>query len=151
MAKTVSVRASDDVRIRRVGFRAGTDAELSALHAAEAPIQAERGSDRMPQAIESYIAFARNLPSQFDDHALLAETANSAPVAAGFCWSNSAGDPRVMECDVLVLRDRRREGIGSQLFARICDQTASSGRSLLTWSTSCRPVMRSLGESAPER
>jgi mycothiol synthase len=121
--------------VRRVGFRTGTDAELTALHAVEAPIQAERGSDRMPPAIESYIAFARNLPSQFEDHAWLADTADSTPLAAGFCWSNSAGDPRVMECDVLVLRDRRREGIGSQLFAQICDQTASSGRSLLTWST----------------
>jgi len=40
-----------------------------------------------------------------------------------------------MECDVLVRRDRRREGIGSQLFARICDETANEGRSLLTWST----------------
>jgi mycothiol synthase len=133
--KTESVCASVDVRLRRVGFRAGTDAELSALHAVEAPIAAERGSNRMPQPVESYIAFARNLPSQFDDHAWLAETADGTPVASGFCWSNVAGDPRVMECDLFVRRDRRREGIGSQLFARICDETANEGRSLLTWST----------------
>jgi GNAT superfamily N-acetyltransferase len=118
-----------------VGFRSGTDAELTALHAVEAPIEAERGSNIMPQPVEFYIAFARNLPSQFDDHARLAETADATPVAAGFCWSNAAGDSRVMECDVLVRRDRRREGIGSQLFARICDETANEGRSLLTWST----------------
>lgn len=129
------MRASDDVRLRRVGFRSGTDAELTALHAVEAPIQAERGSDRMPQPLDSYIALARNLPSQFDDHAWLAETAEGGPVACGFCWSNAAGDPRVMECDLLVLRDRRREGIGSRLFARICDETTTEGRSLLTWST----------------
>jgi GNAT superfamily N-acetyltransferase len=129
------VGASVDVRLRRVGFRSGTDAELTALHAVEAPIEAERGSNIMPQPVEFYIAFARNLPSQFDDHARLAETADATPVAAGFCWSNAAGDSRVMECDVLVRRDRRREGIGSQLFARICDETANEGRSLLTWST----------------
>ena len=49
--QTVSVSASVDVRLHRVGFRAGTDAELRALHAVEVPIQAERGSDRMPQPV----------------------------------------------------------------------------------------------------
>jgi len=129
------VNGSVDVHLRRVGFRTGTDAELTALHAVEAPIQAERGSDRMPQPIDSYIALARNLPSQFNDHAWLAETTDGTPVGAGYCWSNAAGDPRVMECDVLVGRDRRREGIGSRLFAEICDETDNEGRPLLTWST----------------
>jgi GNAT superfamily N-acetyltransferase len=133
--ETESVSASIDVRLRRVGFRVGTDAELTALHAVEVPIQAERGSDRMPQPVEAYIALARNLPSQFDDHAWLAETADGTPVAAGYCWSNAAGDPQVMECDLLVRRDRRREGIGSRLFFEICDETNKDGRSLLTWST----------------
>jgi GNAT superfamily N-acetyltransferase len=129
------VSAPADVHLRRVGFRTGTDAELAALHTVELPIEIERGSHRMPRPIESYIAFARNLPSQFDDHAWLAETADGVPVAAGYCWSNTAGDPRVMECDVLVCRDRRREGLGSRLFAEICDETGRVGRSLLTWST----------------
>ncbi|MGH8996685.1 MAG: GNAT family N-acetyltransferase [Acidimicrobiales bacterium] len=129
------MRASGDVRLRRVGFRTGTEAELIALHAVEVPIQAERGSDRMPQPVEAYIAVARNLPSQFDDHAWLAETSDDSPVAAGYCWSNAAGDPQVMECDLLVRGDRRREGIGSRLFVAICDETAQEGRSLLMWST----------------
>lgn len=123
------------IRVQRVGFRAGTDDELAALHAVEAPVSAERGSSRMPQALDSYVAFARNLPEQFDDHAWLAETSAGTPIGAGFCWSNSAGDRRVMECDVLVCRDRRREGIGRRLLATICAQAASEGRTLLTWST----------------
>jgi mycothiol synthase len=133
--ETEWVSTSVDVNVRRVGFRTGTDAELIALHFVEVPVQAERGSDRMPQPVESYIAFARNLPSQFDDHAWLAETTDGTPVAAGFCWSNTAGDPRVMECDLLVSRDRRREGIGSRLFAEICDEAGEEGRTRLTWST----------------
>lgn len=124
-----------DRRISRVSFRDGTDVELRALHAVEAPIAAERGSNRMPQPLESYIAYARNLPSQFDDHAWLVETSDGSPIAAAFCWSNSAGDERVMECDVLVRSDRRREGIGSRLVNAICVQTAAEGRSRLTWST----------------
>jgi mycothiol synthase len=130
------VSASGEVRIRRVGFRSGTDAELAALHAVETPVAAELRSNRMPQPIDSYVAFARNLPSQFNDHAWLAETADGSPVACGFCWSNSAGDQQVMECDLAVRRDRRREGIGSQLFELICATTADEGRSLLTWTTS---------------
>jgi mycothiol synthase len=106
-----------------------------ALHAIQAPIAAECGSSRMPQPVESYIAFARNLPSQFDDHAWLVQTAEGTPIACGFCWSSSAGDYRVMECDLLVRRDRRRHGIGSRLLAAICDETVNDGRSLLTWST----------------
>jgi GNAT superfamily N-acetyltransferase len=129
------VTASDDYHLRRVGFRAGTDEELTALHAVEIPGAAERGSKRMPQPLESYIAFARKLPSQFDDHAWLVETSDRTSVACGFCWSNSAGDDRVMECDVLVRPDHRRRGVGSRLLAAICDQTADAGRSLLTWST----------------
>jgi mycothiol synthase len=123
------------IAVRRVEFRTGTDAELTALHAVEVPIQSERGSNRMPQPLESYIAFARRLPSQFDDHTWLAEATDGRPVAVGYCWSNAAGDPRVMECDVLVHRERRRKGIGSRLFDEICDVTGKEGRSLLTWST----------------
>jgi GNAT superfamily N-acetyltransferase len=106
-----------------------------ALHAVEAPIEAERRSDRVPQPVESYIAFAQKLPLQFDDHAWLVETSDGRPVAAGFCWSNSAGDRRAMECDLLVRRDRRRQGIGSRLVATICNETLNEGRPLLTWST----------------
>jgi GNAT superfamily N-acetyltransferase len=129
------VIGSADFRLRRVGFRAGTDEELISLHAVEAPVAAERGSHRMPQAVESYLAFARKLPSHFDDHAWLVETPEGTPIACGFCWSNSAGDPQVMECDVLVRRDRRRRGIGTRLLATICDETRDEGRSLLVWST----------------
>jgi len=121
--------------MRRVGFRAGTSEELEALHAIEVPIEAERGSTRMPQSLEAYIAFARNLPSQFNDHAWLVQASDDSPIATGYCWSNSAGDERVMECDVLVEQDRRRGGIGSRLMAVICEETLAEGRVLLTWST----------------
>ena len=124
----------DDVRVRRVGFRDGTDAELAALHAVESPIEAERRPDRVPQPLESYIAFARNLPAQFHDHTWVAETSDGTPVASAACWWNAAGDERVMECDVFVRRDRRRQGIGSHLLQQICEVTAAAGRSLLTWS-----------------
>jgi mycothiol synthase len=131
----VAVHGPDDLNVRRVGFRAGTDSELTALHAVEIPVAAERGSSRMPEPVQSYIAFARKLPVQFDDHAWLAEASDGTPVGAGFCWSNSAGDLRVMECDVLVRRDRRRQHVGSRLLAAIVAETAAESRSLLTWST----------------
>ena len=90
----------------------------------------------MPQRRESYIAFARNLPSQFHDHAWLAETSDGVPIAVGFCWSNDAGDERVMECDVLVRPDRRtRRASALDCWRRSPRTTASEGRSLLTWST----------------
>ena len=92
--KIVLVSKSVDVQIRRVGFREGTDADLRLLHAVEAPIEAERGSNRMPQMLESYVAYARSLPSQFHDHAWLVESSAGDPVAAGYCWWHSGGiDP----------------------------------------------------------
>jgi mycothiol synthase len=121
--------------VRRVAFRSGTDAELTALHAVEAPVAAECGAHRMPQPLESYMAFARGLPSQFHDHSWLAEAPDGSPAAVGYCWFHSAGDDRAMECDVLVRQDHRRQGIGSRLLAAICDQTLDEGRPLLTWST----------------
>jgi GNAT superfamily N-acetyltransferase len=105
------------------------------MHAVESPVEAERRPDRVPQPLASYIAFARNLPSRFDDHTWLVETLDGTPVATGACWSNAAGDPRVMECDLSVRRDSRRAGIGSELLGLICEETSSEGRSLLTWST----------------
>jgi hypothetical protein len=83
----VHVRPSD-VRVRRVGFRDGTDAELAAMHKVESEVEAERRPDRKPQPLDSYVAFARNLPSQFGDHAWLAETVDGRPVATAACWSH---------------------------------------------------------------
>lgn len=134
-AKTDAVDGLIGHRVRRVGFRSGTDAELSAMHAVEAPIEAERRPDLVPQPLASYMAFARSLPSQFDDHTWLVETTDGTPVASGAAWSNAAGDPRVMECDLFVRRDRRRMGIGANLLRLICEEASSEDRSLLTWST----------------
>ncbi|HUS22079.1 MAG TPA: GNAT family N-acetyltransferase [Aeromicrobium sp.] len=121
--------------VRRVGFRTGTDEDLSALWTVEAPIEAERRPDVAPQPLESYIAFARSLPSRFQDHTWLVETAGGEPVATCACWWNSAGDGRVMECDVFVRRDHRRQRIGLQLLGTITATTLDVGRSILTWST----------------
>ena len=128
------VAGAADIHVRRVGFRDGSDDDLAALHTVEAPIEAERRPHQAPQPLASYIAFARNLASQFEDHTWLAEE-RGEPVASAACWSNAAGDPRVMECDVFVRRDRRQRGVGSTLFGVICDEAVSEGRSLLTWST----------------
>ena len=133
-AETVAVSKSVEVSIRRVAFRHGTDAELASLHAVEVPIEVERGSNRMPQ-LSSPTSPCGQSANTVHDHAWLVEAVDGTPIAVGYCWSNSAGDERVMECDVLVSRDRRREGIGSRLMALICDETFRDGRMLLTWST----------------
>ena len=125
----------NDVHLRRVGFRNGTDVELAALHAVTTPIEAERGTDQYPAVLDSYVTFARSLPSQFDDHAWLVEASDGAPAAVGFCWSNRDGDPAVMQCDIFVPRTLRRRGIGSLLLDAIRDETAADHRSLLTFST----------------
>ena len=125
----------DLVHIRRVGFRNGTDEELGALHAVESVVEAERRPDRVPQPLDSYIKFARNLPAQFEDHTWVAGTNRGVPVATGACWSNSSGDPRVMECDLFVLPRYRRRGIGIRLLTLICESCEAEERSLLTWST----------------
>jgi RimJ/RimL family protein N-acetyltransferase len=126
---------SPGITVRRVGFRSGTDEELTALWTVEAPIEAERRPDVAPQPLESHIAFARNLPSRFQDHTWIAEAADGEPVATCACWWNTAGDDRVMECDVFVRRDHRRQRAGWQLVTAIADTTLDVGRSILTWST----------------
>jgi mycothiol synthase len=123
------------MHIRRVPFRDGTDADLTALHSIELPVELERGTNRMPRPLDLYIAYARSLPAQFDDHSWLAEDDDGTPIAEGVCWSNAAGDPEVMECDVLVLAEHRRHGIGTELLRVICDATIAEGRTKLVWST----------------
>ena len=121
--------------LRRVGFRHGTVEELTALHAVEAPVEAERGSHRMPASLDAYVAYAHNLPSQFDDHSWLVSAGDGTPVAVGYCWSNATGDVRVMECDVLVRPDDRRRGIATELVRTIARTCEDEDRSRLTWST----------------
>jgi GNAT superfamily N-acetyltransferase len=123
------------VRVRPVGFRSGTEAELAAMHVVESEIACERHVDAHPQPLESYVAFARNLPSQFDDHTWLAETDNGTPVGCSACWSNAAGDTRVMECYVYVRRSWRRQGVGWRLAEAMLDEVARERRSSLIWST----------------
>ncbi|MGH2685340.1 MAG: GNAT family N-acetyltransferase, partial [Actinomycetota bacterium] len=115
------------MRVRPVGFRFGTDAELEAMHLVESEIQAERRSDGAVQPLDSYIAFARNLPSQFDDHTWLAEADDGAPVGCCACWSNAAGDRRVMECYVYVRRPWRTSGVGWRLARAVLDLAESEG------------------------
>jgi mycothiol synthase len=123
------------IRVRRVGFRFGTDAELAAMHLVESEIESERRPGRAPQPLDSYMAFARSLPSQFDDHTWLAESADGTPVGCSACWSNSAGDPGVMQCYVYVRQPWRTQGIGWRLAEAIIDEAGKEGRQSLVWST----------------
>jgi mycothiol synthase len=105
------------------------------MHLVESEIGAERRPGAPPQPLESYIAFARHLPSHFDDHTWLAETSDGTPAGCSACWSNSAGDPAVMECYVYVRKPWRRRGVGWQLIRPVIDAAAADGRSSLVWDT----------------
>ena len=126
-----------ELQIRRVGFRSGCDQELKALHDVEALIEAERGSNRMPQALDDYMAFARSLPSQFSDHSLFVETPDGTPITSGYCSFNSAGDERAMECDVLggemARVNRESELTVADVDRRMVERWASTGRPRARW------------------
>jgi GNAT superfamily N-acetyltransferase len=87
------------------------------------------------QPLESYRAFARSLPSQFDDHTWVAEEHDGTPVGCAACWSNAAGDPQVMEGYVYVRAPWRRHRVGWRLARAVVDEALSEGRSKLVWST----------------
>jgi GNAT superfamily N-acetyltransferase len=124
-----------EVGVRRVGFRFGTDQELQAMHLVESEIGSERDPAETPQPLELYMALARSLPRQFGDNTWLAETKESTPAGCAACWSNSAGDPRVMESYVYVRRPWRRQRIGWRLLRAVVDEARAEGRSSLVWST----------------
>jgi GNAT superfamily N-acetyltransferase len=123
------------VHVRRVGFRHGTDDELGAMHVVESEVETERWPGRIAQPFESYAAFARSLPSQFDDHTWLAATSDGVPAGCSACWTNAAGDTSVMESYVYVRRAWRRHGIGARLWHAVLDAAATEGRSSITWRT----------------
>jgi GNAT superfamily N-acetyltransferase len=127
--------ATGRVEIRRVGFRFGTDDELAAMYLVESEIESERWPGRAPQPLEKYLAFARSLPSQFDDHTWLAEAEDGTTLGCSACWSNTAGDSRIMECYVYVRPSCRSQGVGWQLAEALIAEARSEGRSLLVWAT----------------
>ena len=127
--------ASGSVRVRRVGFRLGTDDELAAMHLVETEIEAERWPGRAPQPLDSYRSFARSLPSQFDDHTWLAEAGTGEALGCSACWSNGAGDPGVMECYVYVRPSWRRQSIGRRLAGAVIEEAQHERRSMLVWAT----------------
>jgi GNAT superfamily N-acetyltransferase len=124
-----------DVTVRRVGFRAGTDAELAAMHLVESEIESERHPGADAQPLRAYVAFARSLPPQFDDHTWVAEDGDGNPVGCAACWSNAAADPGVMESYVHVRRPWRRRGVGSRLARAVAGEARADGRATLVWST----------------
>jgi GNAT superfamily N-acetyltransferase len=128
-------RKSPDPDVRRVGFRSGTVAELAAQHLVESEIESERrpGSGRQP--LEAYVSFARSLPSQFDDHTWVAEDEDGTPAGCAACWSNAAGDPRVMDGYVYVRRPWRGRRVGRRLGRAVVEEASSAGVSTLVWST----------------
>lgn len=132
---THQTQQAHEVEVRRVGFRSGTDAELAAQHLVESEIEAERRLGGSPQPLESYIAFARSLPTQFVDHAWVALASDGTPIGCSACWSNSAGDPTVMEGNVYVRQAWRRRGVGWRLIQPIIETAAAEGRSSLVASS----------------
>jgi GNAT superfamily N-acetyltransferase len=108
---------------------------LAAQHLVEAEIESERHPASGHQPLESYVAFARSLPSQFDDHTWIAEEPDGTPAGSAACWSNAAGDLRIMQGYVYVRRPWRRRGLGRRLLDAVVDEAFTEGRSTLLWST----------------
>jgi RimJ/RimL family protein N-acetyltransferase len=105
------------------------------MHSVETEVLSERPGGEVSQPLESYKAFARSLPSQFDDHTWLAESSDGTPVGCAACWSNSAGDSRVMESYVYVRRPWRRQGIGWRLARVVLEEAEHNDRKMLVWTT----------------
>ncbi len=105
------------------------------MHLVESEIESERHPGSTSQPLESYVAFARSLPPQFDDHTWVAELSDGTPIGCAACWSNAAGDAQVMESSVYVRRSWRRHGIGSRLARAVVDEAQAGGRATLVWST----------------
>ncbi len=124
-----------DAVVRSIGFRHGTDDELAAMHLVESEVAGERWPERAPQPLERYVAFARSLPSHYDDHAWLAESGDGTPLGCAACWSNAAGDARVMECYVYVRPTGRRQGVSWQLARGVVESARTEGRPRLVWVT----------------
>jgi GNAT superfamily N-acetyltransferase len=81
------------------------------------------------------VAFARSLPSQFDDHTWVAEENDGTPAGSAACWSNAAGESHIMQGYVYVRRPWRRRGLGWRLLRVVVDEALIVGRSHLMWST----------------
>lgn len=121
--------------VEPVGYRFGTDAELAAMHLVESEIEAERHPGGGQKPLEAYLAFARSLPPQFDDHTWLAALDDGTPVGCAACWTNAAGDTSLMESYVYVRPGWRRQRVGTRLAKAVVDEAAGEGRSKLIWST----------------
>lgn len=121
--------------VRRVGFRLGSDEELAAMHLVESEIESERWPGRATMPLETYFAYARSLPSQFDDHTWLAEAQDRTALGCAACWSNAAGDAQVMDCYVYVRPSGRGQGIGWQLATAVIEEARRQGRRTLVWVT----------------
>jgi GNAT superfamily N-acetyltransferase len=105
------------------------------MHLVESEIESERHPGSVGPPLPSYVAFARSLPPQFDDHTWLAEESDGTPIGCAACWSNAAGDPQVMEAYVYVRRPWRCLGVGTRLARAVTGEALAEGRATLVWST----------------
>ncbi len=122
------------------------------MHLVESEIESERFPGAEPQPLASYMRYARNLPSLFDDHTWVADLSDGTPVGCGACWSNSAGDVGHMESYVYVRRPWRQSGVGSALAREVLHTAIDEGRASISWSThdaipAGEPFSKGLGAS----
>jgi len=129
------VALPDGFSVRRVPFREAPDDDLAALHLIEAEVEVERRPDRLPQPLETYVAFARAFPGHYDEWTWLVEAGDGSPVATGIAWYRQGDDPNVIHVDFMVRSSWRRLGIAAHLVTLVCGVATDRGRTLLTGSS----------------
>ena len=114
-----------------------TEADWDAIHALQTRTRAERHPDDAPPTREHSIASLRDQPSFLDLRAWTGRVPGAVEVAglAIVIFLRTEENQHLAQFDLNVAADRRRQGLGTQLLARIAMEAAASGRRLLITTT----------------
>lgn len=129
-----------DLQIKSFDFKNASDHEYAAMLALVNRLRAESLPDDPPIPLDEMVCYWRNLPA-FETHYGWGvwRADDSQVVARGFThWHDTAENRHLMEFQIQVLPEYRRQGLARQLLALIADATRRANRRLLVSDTNER-------------
>ena len=122
-----------DATIKPFVWQTAGDREFEALARFTNAIEAERLPGDPPRTVGDIMSRWRSTPSFMENEAWAAWLPDGAAIVAfGRCTARHGEDNQHMvECDVLVLPEWRRKGLGTKILARVVELPRREGRRLI--------------------
>lgn len=123
------------VVIRTFDVKGAARRELAAVHGLANRLRAEAWPEDPPRALADWERKLRSVPPYWSVHRWVAWAGDEAVGSAAAYLYTTPHNRHIVDADVAVHPDRRRQGIGKELLARVVSLAETEGKTLLIFGT----------------